>query len=59
MNTQLNPSAAIQSASEALMYSNGKIYVVVGVIAILLIAVFYWLFTMESRLKQLEQQEEE
>ncbi len=57
--TPETPTVLVQSASETLMYSDGKIYVVVGVIAILLIAVFYWLFAMESRLRTLEQEKQD
>ena len=58
METKADFIPVVQSASETLMYSDGKIYVVVGVIAILLIAVFIWLFSMENRLRKLEKSEE-
>lgn len=36
------------------MRENGKIYVVVAVIAILFSGIVYWLFTTEKRLNRLE-----
>ena len=37
------------------MRSNGKIYVVVGVILIVLIGLFLYLFSIERKVKRLEQ----
>jgi hypothetical protein len=41
------------------MRSNGKIYVVVGVILIVLIGLFIYLFTIEKKVKKLEQKIED
>ena len=42
-----------------LMRSNGKIYVVVGVILIVLIGLFVYLFSIEKKVKKLEQKIED
>ena len=41
------------------MRSNGKIYVVVGVILIVLIGLFIYLFAIERKVKKLEQKIED
>ncbi|HZY83029.1 MAG TPA: CcmD family protein [Cyclobacteriaceae bacterium] len=41
------------------MRSNGKIYVVVGVILIVLIGLFIYLFLIEKKVKKLEQKIED
>lgn len=41
------------------MRSNGKIYVVVGVILIVLIGLFIYLFSIERKVKKLEQKIED
>lgn len=41
------------------MRSNGKIYVVVGVILIVLIGLFLYLFAIERKVKKLEQKIED
>lgn len=41
------------------MRSNGKIYVVVGVILIILVSLFVYLFTIERKVKKLEQKIED
>jgi hypothetical protein len=42
-----------------LMRSNGKIYVVVGAILILLLGLFAYLFTIEKKIKRLEEKIED
>ena len=41
------------------MRSNGKIYVVVGVILIVLVGLFIYLFSIERKVKKLEQKIED
>lgn len=38
------------------IYASGKIYVVVGVAAIILIGIFLYLFKLDSRVRKMEEQ---
>jgi hypothetical protein len=49
---------AQSNTMEEVMYSSGKIYVVIAVILIILAGLFIYLFRMEKRIKQLEEEEE-
>jgi len=51
-------SMAQSNTMEEVMYSSGKIYVVIAVILIILAGLFIYLFRMEKRIKQLEEEEE-
>lgn len=42
---------------DAVMVKNGKIYVVVAVLAVILIGIFLYLLSMERKLKRLEKSE--
>jgi FtsH-binding integral membrane protein len=42
-------------ASADMMQSNGKFYVVIGVVLLILLGVFAFLFSLERRVKRLEQ----
>jgi hypothetical protein len=54
-----NPTFAQSSEPEmaSLMYSNGKIYVVVAVLLTLLAGIFVYLFLLERRIKKIEKNE--
>ncbi len=39
-----------------LFYSEGKVYIVVAVLSIVLVGIFVYLFTMDRKLKRLEEQ---
>ena len=57
MLTFLSIAASAQSEPEMAdtMRSNGKIYVVVGTILIVLVGLFAYLFSIEKKVKKLEQ----
>lgn len=46
-----------QSATENLMRSNGRIYVVVAVLLIILIGVFFYLFSIDRKITKLENEQ--
>lgn len=46
--------AAQTHAMEEFMYSSGKIYVVIGVVMIILMFIFFYLYRMDKRIKELE-----
>ncbi|MEJ0034017.1 MAG: CcmD family protein [Bacteroidota bacterium] len=52
-------SAQQQPEMADTMRSNGKIYVVVGVILIVLVGLFIYLFAIERKVKKLEQKIED
>jgi len=45
---------ALLSASNTSLYDNGKIYVVIIVIAIVLVGFFLYLFNLDKKIKSLE-----
>ncbi|MCF3108599.1 CcmD family protein [Niabella sp. CC-SYL272] len=47
--------AMAQPASENLMRSNGRIYVVIAVLLVILLGIFLYMFRVEKKLKKLEQ----
>ncbi|ANH81538.1 CcmD family protein [Niabella ginsenosidivorans] len=48
--------AMAQSSVDSLMRSDGRIYVVIAVLLIILLGLFFYLFRVERRLKKLEDQ---
>lgn len=46
-----------QSATENLMRSNGRIYVVVAVLLIILFGVFFYLFSIDRKITKLENEQ--
>jgi len=50
----VNHLIALLSASNTSLYDNGKIYVVIIVIAIVLVGFFLYLFNMDKKIKSLE-----
>lgn len=50
------PAQAAESWLEETMYSSGKIYVVVVVVAVVLLGIFAYLLWMDKRLRKLEEE---
>ncbi|MBO9593547.1 MAG: CcmD family protein [Niabella sp.] len=48
--------ALAQPASENLMRSNGRIYVVIAVLLVILLGIFFYMFRVEKKLKRLERE---
>lgn len=48
--------AMAQPASENLMRSNGRIYVVIAVLLVILLGIFFYMFRVEKKLKKLERE---
>ncbi|HEX7755437.1 MAG TPA: CcmD family protein [Niabella sp.] len=48
--------AMAQSSVDSLMRSDGRIYVVIAVLLVILLGVFFYLFRIDRRLKKLEDQ---
>ena len=48
--------AMVQSSVDSLMRSDGRIYVVIAVLLVILLGVFFYLFRIDRRLKKLEDQ---
>ncbi|MGJ7029834.1 CcmD family protein [Niabella hirudinis] len=48
--------AMAQSSSDSLMRSNGRIYVVIAVLLVILLGLFLYMFRVERRLKKLEKE---
>lgn len=49
---------AFGSEEEGLMYSNDKIYVVVGVLVIIFVVIAAYLFSLDRRIGQIEKENE-
>lgn len=52
----LLPSVAFAQAQENLMYSNGRIYVVIAVLLIILVGLILYLVRIERKLNKLEKE---
>ncbi|SDD47063.1 CcmD family protein [Niabella drilacis] len=48
--------ATAQSAPDSIMRSNGRIYVVIAVLLVILLGIFLYMFRVERRLKKLEKE---
>ncbi|WP_018626446.1 CcmD family protein [Niabella aurantiaca] len=48
--------AMAQSGADSLMRSNGRIYVVIAVLLVILLGIFLYLFRVERKLKKLEKE---
>lgn len=55
MTSYAQTTNGVEMADE--MRSSGKIYVVVAVVAVILIGLLFYLFTMDRRLKKMENQD--
>jgi len=48
--------AMAQPAQDSLMRSNGRIYVVIAVLLVILLGIFLYMFRVEKKLKKLEKE---